>query len=77
MPLTYGTIMIQLNTRELACTQITGSDSWTERRGRVFNSPVSFSGGPGLKSRPGRPDVLIEVFRGFYQSLQANPGIVH
>jgi hypothetical protein len=34
----------------------------TERRGRVVNNPVSYSGGPGFKSRPRRTAILIEVF---------------
>jgi hypothetical protein len=29
------------------------SNTKTERRGRVINTPASYSGGPGLKSRPG------------------------
>jgi hypothetical protein len=44
----------------------------TERRGRVVNTPASYLGGPGVKSRPKRPAILIEVFRGFPQFLQAN-----
>jgi hypothetical protein len=31
---------------------------------------------PGLDSQPRRPAILIEVFRGFSHSLQANAGIV-
>jgi hypothetical protein len=34
----------------------------TERRGRVVNSPASYSGGPGFKSRSRQPAILIEVF---------------
>jgi hypothetical protein len=31
---------------------------------------------PGFKSRPRRPAIVIDVFRGFPQSLQENAGIV-
>jgi hypothetical protein len=48
----------------------------TERRGRVANTHASYSGGPGFKSRPRRPALLTEVFRGFPQSLQVSDGIV-
>jgi hypothetical protein len=47
-----------------------------EHRGRVLNTPASYSGGPEYKSRLRRPAILIEGFRGFSQSLQANVGIV-
>jgi hypothetical protein len=52
------------------------STAQTEGSGRVVNTPASFSGGPGLKSRTRRPVSLTEVFLGFPQSLQANAGIV-
>jgi hypothetical protein len=39
-------------------------------------TPTSYSGGPGFDSRLRRPAILIEVFRGFPQSLQANAWIV-
>jgi hypothetical protein len=48
----------------------------TERCGRVVNTPTYYSGGPGFYSRPWRPAVMIEVFSGFPQSLQANAWIV-
>jgi hypothetical protein len=48
----------------------------TELRGRVVNTPASYSGGTGYKCRPGRPAILIGGFRGFSQFLQANAGIV-
>jgi hypothetical protein len=48
----------------------------TERRGRVFDTPASYSGGPGLKSRSRRQAILIEVLHGFTQYLQTNSGIV-
>jgi hypothetical protein len=35
------------------------------RRGRVINSPSSYSGGPRLDSRPARPIILIVCFRCF------------
>jgi hypothetical protein len=38
--------------------------------------PASYSGGPGFKSLPRWPAILIEVFRGFPQSLQVIAGIV-
>jgi hypothetical protein len=47
-------------------------DDRTKRRGRVVNTPTSYSGGPGFDYRSRRPAILIEVFRGFPQSLQAN-----
>jgi hypothetical protein len=50
--------------------------SLSERRCRIVNNPASYSGGTGFKSRPRRTAILIEVFRGFPQSLQANAGIV-
>jgi hypothetical protein len=49
----------------------------TERRGRVFNNPASYSEGPEFKSWPRLPAILIEVFRDFPQSLQVNAGIVN
>jgi hypothetical protein len=48
----------------------------TERRGRVVRTPASYSGGPGLKSRPRWPAILSEGFLGFSQSLQANAGLI-
>jgi hypothetical protein len=48
----------------------------TDSRGRVGNTPVSYSGGPGFHSRPRRTVILILVYRGLPQSLQANAGIV-
>jgi hypothetical protein len=48
----------------------------TERRGRVHNTPASYSGGLGFKSQHWRPAILIEGFRGFSQFFQANVGIV-
>jgi hypothetical protein len=47
-----------------------------ERRGRVAVTPASYSRGPGFKYRPRRPAILVEVFRGSPQSLQANAGII-
>jgi hypothetical protein len=47
-----------------------------ECRGRVVNTPTSYLGGSGFDSRSQRPAVVIEVFRGFPQSLKANVGIV-
>jgi hypothetical protein len=44
----------------------------TERRGRVLNIPASYSGGAGFDSRPQPPAILIDIFRSFPQSLQAN-----
>jgi hypothetical protein len=41
----------------------------TERRGRVVNTPASYSSGPVFDSRSRRQAILIEVFRGFPQSL--------
>jgi hypothetical protein len=41
-----------------------------------INTPPLYSGGPDFESRPRRPAMLIEVFRGFSQSLQASAGIV-
>jgi hypothetical protein len=43
----------------------------TKLRGRVVNTP-SYSEGPEFHSRPWLPAILIEVFCGFPQSLQAN-----
>jgi hypothetical protein len=48
----------------------------TERRGQVGNTTASYSGVPGFKSRLRRLAILIEVLRGFLQSLQANSSIV-
>jgi hypothetical protein len=47
---------------------------FTERRGRMVNTPTSYLGGAGLKSRSG--DQLACDFRGFTQSLQEIAGIV-
>jgi hypothetical protein len=52
-----------------------GLSIFTERRGRVANTPASYPGGPGFKSRPGDRLSLLR-FRDFSQSLQANAGIV-
>jgi hypothetical protein len=49
---------------------------YTERRGWVVNTPASYSEGPSFKIRPRRLAMLIEVFRGFTQSLQANSSLV-
>jgi hypothetical protein len=43
---------------------------------RGYTTPASYSGGPGFDSLPQRPAILIDVFRGFPQSLQVNAGIV-
>jgi hypothetical protein len=51
-------------------------DDSTERHGRVVNAPASYSGGPGLKSRPEDRLSCLKIFRGFCQSLQINVGIV-
>jgi hypothetical protein len=48
--------------------------AWTERRGRVVNTPASYSGGTGFKSRP-RDRLSWVRFCGFSQSLQARSGI--
>jgi hypothetical protein len=48
----------------------------TERRDRMVNTPASYVGGPGFKSRHRRPAILTEGFRDFPQSLKANAGIV-
>jgi hypothetical protein len=42
----------------------------------VVNTPASYSVSPGFKSLPRRLAILIEVFRGFPQSLQTNSWIV-
>jgi hypothetical protein len=52
----------------------THSRSETERRGRVFNTPASYWVSPGSKSQPRRTAILIEVFSGFPQTVQANSG---
>jgi hypothetical protein len=46
-----------------------------ERVGEV-NTP-SYLGGPGFKSQPRRPAILIAVFRSFLQYLYANARLVH
>jgi hypothetical protein len=46
--------------------------STTERRSRVVNTPASYSRDPGFKSLLRRPAILIEVVRGFPQSLHVN-----
>jgi hypothetical protein len=58
------------------CAAVVSPVPRTERHGRVVNTPTSYSGGPGLESRPRRPAILIEGFRGFPQSLQDIVGIV-
>jgi hypothetical protein len=49
---------------------------FTEHRDRVFNTAASYSGGAGFKPRSRKPFILIEVYRGFPQSVEANAGIV-
>jgi hypothetical protein len=44
----------------------------TKCHGWVVNTPASYSGGPGFNSWPWWLAILIDVFRGFPQSLQAN-----
>jgi hypothetical protein len=46
----------------------------TESRGRVVNTPASYSGGPAFKSR--FEDRLTDVIRGFTQSFHTNAGVV-
>jgi hypothetical protein len=48
----------------------------TERRGRVVDIPAPYSGGLRFKSRTRQQAILIEVFRGFPQSLQAIDWII-
>jgi hypothetical protein len=48
----------------------------TERRDQVVNTPASYLRGPGFDSVARRPAILIEIFRGFSQSLQENAGLV-
>jgi hypothetical protein len=48
----------------------------TERYGIVVNTLDPYLGGPGFKYRSWRPAMLIEVFRGFRQSFQANADII-
>jgi hypothetical protein len=50
--------------------------SWHQPPKAVVSTPTSYSGGPGFDSRPRRPAILIEIFRGFSQSLQENTGRV-
>jgi hypothetical protein len=40
-------------------------DMDTEHRGRVVNTPASYSRCPRFKSWPRRPAILIDVYRGF------------
>jgi hypothetical protein len=51
-------------------------ENFAERRGRVVNTPASYSGGPRFKSQPRLPVMLIEFFCGFPQSLHAISGMV-
>jgi hypothetical protein len=50
---------------KIKCNIFTSPRSHTERHGRMANTPASYSGGPGFKSLPRQPAILIEVFRGF------------
>jgi hypothetical protein len=59
----------------LSHAEISSQKFPTEHRGRVVNTP-SYSGCPGFDSRSRQPPILIDDFRGFPQSLQANAGIV-
>jgi hypothetical protein len=52
------------------------SNGGTDCCGRVVNAPTLYSEGPALDSRPRQRAILIEGFRGFPQSLQANSGII-
>jgi hypothetical protein len=47
----------------------------TERSGKVVNAHSSYSGVPGFIPPPRQSAMLIEGFRRFTQSLQANAGI--
>jgi hypothetical protein len=49
---------------------------FTERRVRVVNTPASYSGSIGHKSRPGNRLSWLRIFGFFPQSLQATPGIL-
>jgi hypothetical protein len=44
----------------------------TERRGRMFNTPVSYSWDHGFKSQA----ILAQIFRAFPKSLQADAEIM-
>jgi hypothetical protein len=57
------------------CTCRPSQQTCTERCGQVVNSPASYSGGPGFKSRSQQPAIMIEVFCGFPQ-FQANARII-
>jgi hypothetical protein len=41
-----------------------------------LNTATSYSRGHGLDSRPWRQAMLVEISRGFLQSLQANAGVI-
>jgi hypothetical protein len=62
----YNKLDRRMAKRKLKAVQIYGSYV-------VDNTPASYSGGPGFDSRPA---ILIEAFRGFMQSIQANAGII-
>jgi hypothetical protein len=46
----------------------------TERRGRVVNTPASYSGRPGFESRLQRTAILIEVFVVFLSHIRRMSG---
>jgi hypothetical protein len=48
---------------------------YTERRGRVGNTPASYSGDPGFKSRPGELLSRLRTFMVFFRP-PANLGMV-
>jgi hypothetical protein len=67
---------VHVNKQTKYLTQEILNTKSTERRGRVVNTPASYSWVPSFDSRLRRPAYLTEGFRRFPQFLKENAGIV-
>jgi hypothetical protein len=67
------TTFSRFSTQNRRTRNITHHKESTERRGRVVNTPASYSGGRRFESRPQRPLKLIEFFVVFLSSSMLMP----
>jgi hypothetical protein len=70
----FVSFSIQVIYAHYAHSTVSNPESVTQSHGRVVKTPTSYSEFPRLDSLPRRPAILIEVSRGFRQSLQENSG---
>jgi hypothetical protein len=70
----FVSFSIQVIYAHYAHSTVSNPVSVTQSHGRVVKTPTSYSGGPGFDYLPRRHAILIEVSRGFRQSLQENSG---